>query len=65
MKNIFTLSLIFATIGSYSQTFVSTTPENKNVVLNTKKSIEYVLKNPKWKLSVQSHKFLKIKYDEL
>ena len=33
MKNIFTLSLIFATIGSYSQTFVSTTPENKNVVL--------------------------------
>ena len=35
--------------------------ENKNVVLNTKKSIRYVLKNPKWKLSVQSHKFLKIK----
>ncbi|MDC3129755.1 Omp28-related outer membrane protein [Bacteroidota bacterium] len=33
MKNIFTLSLIFATIASYSQTFVSTTPENKNVVL--------------------------------
>ena len=33
MKNIFTLSLIFATIVSYSQTFVSTTPENKNVVL--------------------------------
>lgn len=33
MKNIFTLSLIFATITSYSQTFVSTTPENKNVVL--------------------------------
>ena len=35
--------------------------ENKDVVLNTKKSINYVLKNPKWKLSVQSHKFLKIK----
>ena len=35
--------------------------ENRNVVLNTKKSIKYVLKNPKWKLSVQSHKFLKIK----
>ena len=33
MKNIFTLSLIFATVASYSQTFVSTTPENKNVVL--------------------------------
>ena len=33
MKNIFTLSLIFTTIVSYSQTFVSTTPENKNVVL--------------------------------
>ena len=33
MKNIFTLSLIFATITSYSQTFVSTLPENKNVVL--------------------------------
>ena len=37
------------------------TLENKDVVLNTKKSINYVLKNPKWKLSVQSHKFLKIK----
>ncbi len=35
--------------------------ENKDIVLNTKKSINYVLKNPKWKLSVQSHKFLKIK----
>ena len=33
MKNIFTLLLIFTTIVSYSQTFVSTTPENKNVVL--------------------------------
>lgn len=33
MKKIFTLSLIFTTIASYSQTFVSTTPENKNVVL--------------------------------
>ena len=33
MKNIFTLSLIFTTLASYSQTFVSTTPENKNVVL--------------------------------
>ena len=33
MKKIFTISLIFATIASYSQTFVSTTPENKNVVL--------------------------------
>ena len=33
MKNIFTISLIFTTIVSYSQTFVSTTPENKNVVL--------------------------------
>ncbi len=33
MKKIFTLSLIFATIASNSQTFVSTTPENKNVVL--------------------------------
>ena len=32
MKNIFTLSLFFTTIVSYSQTFVSTTPENKNVV---------------------------------
>jgi len=33
MKKIFTLTLIFTTIASYSQTFVSTTPENKNVVL--------------------------------
>ena len=35
--------------------------ENKYLVLNTKKSINYVLKNPKWKLSVQSQKYLKIK----
>tara|TARA_B100000242_G_scaffold265656_1_gene213938 strand:- start:139 stop:2169 length:2031 start_codon:yes stop_codon:yes gene_type:complete len=33
MKNIFTLSLIFITISSTSQTFVSTVAENKNVVL--------------------------------
>lgn len=33
MRKIFTLTLIFTTIASYSQTFVSTTPENKNVVL--------------------------------
>ena len=35
--------------------------ENEYTVLNTKKSINYVLKNPKWKLSVQSQKYLKIK----
>ena len=35
--------------------------EDKNIVLNTKKSINYVLKNPKWKLSIQSHKYLNIK----
>ena len=35
--------------------------ENKDVLSNTKKSISYVLKNPKWKLSVQSHKFLNIR----
>lgn len=35
--------------------------DDKNFKLNTKKSINFVLQNPKWKLSIQSHKYLKIK----
>lgn len=35
--------------------------DNKSFILNNKKTIEYILKNPKWKLSVQTHKYLKIK----
>ena len=35
--------------------------DNKNHILNNKKTIEYILKNPKWKLSVQTHKYLQIK----
>ena len=35
--------------------------DNKNHILNNKKTIEYILKNPKWKLSVQTHKYLEIK----
>ena len=35
--------------------------DNKSFILNNKKTIEHILKNPKWKLSVQTHKYLKIK----
>ncbi len=33
---------------------------NKNFKKNTKDTINYILKNPKWKLSIQSHKYLGI-----
>ena len=32
--------------------------DDDNLKLNTKASIEYCLKNPQWKLSIQSHKIL-------
>ncbi len=35
--------------------------DNKSYICNNKKAIEYILKNPKWKLSVQTHKYLQIK----
>jgi organic radical activating enzyme len=35
--------------------------DNKNAVDNCKKTIEHVLENPKWKLSIQTHKYLGIK----
>lgn len=35
--------------------------EDANWKENTKATIEYCLKNPKWKLSVQSHKYLGLK----
>ena len=35
--------------------------DNKSHLFNNKKTIEYILKNPKWKLSVQTHKYLEIK----
>ncbi len=34
--------------------------DNEETVLNTKLSLEYCLKNPKWKLSLQTHKWLNI-----
>ena len=33
MKNLLTIALAFVTTFAFAQTFVSTTPENKNVVL--------------------------------
>ncbi len=35
--------------------------DNKSFILNKKKTIAYILENPRWKLSVQTHKYLKIK----
>ena len=32
--------------------------DDSNLKFNTKASIEYCLKNPQWKLSIQSHKIL-------
>ena len=58
MKKIISKSFYFEAAHKLN---ITENEENKNVVLNTKKSIKYVLNNPKWKLSVQSHKFLKIK----
>ena len=33
---------------------------DKNFIKNTQNTINYILKNPKWKLSIQSHKYLGI-----
>ena len=35
--------------------------DNKNLNENLKKTINFILKNPKWRLSLQSHKYLGIK----
>ena len=35
--------------------------DNKDIISNRKKVIEYILKNPSWKLSLQTHKYLGIK----
>ncbi len=34
---------------------------DKNINKNNKKAIDFVLKNPKWKLSLQSHKYIGVK----
>ena len=35
--------------------------DNKNRLKNTKLAIDYCLKNPRWKLSLQTHKIINIK----
>ena len=35
--------------------------DNQNQAENTRAAIEYCLRNPKWKLSLQSHKFIGVK----
>ena len=34
---------------------------NKNLEQNNKKAIEFILNNPSWKLSIQSHKYIGVK----
>jgi len=48
------------TLPHHSETVHSLSPEHGAMKMNTERILEYVAKNPQWKLSLQTHKWINI-----